>query len=508
MGATRWLLTQPRLHWVDPRSNPAPPFRGPQRPFAKEHAELAGLISACREGRLYDAETWIASGGPLQLGGTTPERRTRRASPLAMAISEGSHDFVLLLLCNGYRTELESDSPLNAALETRRWDILYLLLDWGADPAGANVWRILDTYERAVFDRFWAAGVDLAGEASMADALARSTRNRPLYGFAKNYRERDPRIQRALDVALGAAIGEHNHKAVSLCLWAGADPRRRVGDLSDPEEEDAEGMTAIERSISEGLPQYLSKLGFDPARECVQPLYQYVHDSSCLRLLAEIEPPSDWHAITSRTVHRFSSSTRFSIDLASMQDLKTAFDLGGRLGILDRDTKRDLRHLLLKLGEPEAQDLFRLLRDPENMDPEAFIDLIAHERLAARYMEWPSRRASIDRALLEDLVAARRLPGSIRRWARAKLVPEQRILSHTYLESDSGEARLFSREELYELIWSEPLVTLSKRFGLSDNGLRKRCKAMRVPTPPPGYWQKTRHGKPQNREPLPRLDHP
>jgi len=49
----------------------------------------------------------------------------------------------LLLLCNGYRTDLERDFPLNAALERRRKDILYLLLDWGADPNGADVWRIL-----------------------------------------------------------------------------------------------------------------------------------------------------------------------------------------------------------------------------------------------------------------------------------------------------------------------------------------------------------------------------
>lgn len=30
-----------------------------------------------------------------------------------------------------------------------------------------------------------------------------------------------------------------------------------------------------------------------------------------------------------------------------------------------------------------------------------------------------------------------------------------------------------TRKELYDLVWSEPMTTLCKRFGLSDNGLRK-----------------------------------
>ena len=102
------------------------------------------------------------------------------------------------LLCNGYRSELEPESPLDAALESRRTDLVYLPLDWGVDPHGADPGRILDTYRREVFERFWEAGVDLTARGAMADAFANSTRNLPLYGFAKNYRVRDLQIERAL----------------------------------------------------------------------------------------------------------------------------------------------------------------------------------------------------------------------------------------------------------------------------------------------------------------------
>ena len=42
------------------------------------------------------------------------------------------------------------------------------------------------------------------------------------------------------------------------------------------------------------------------------------------------------------------------------------------------------------------------------------------------------------------------------------------------------------REELYEQVWSIPVVQLADRYGLSDNGLRKVCKRLNVPVPPRG----------------------
>ena len=53
-----------------------------------------------------------------------------------------------------------------------------------------------------------------------------------------------------------------------------------------------------------------------------------------------------------------------------------------------------------------------------------------------------------------------------------------------------------TRDQLYDLIWSKPTITLAKEFGLSDNGLRKICKKFNIPLPYLGYWQKLKHGKP------------
>lgn len=60
----------------------------------------------------------------------------------------------------------------------------------------------------------------------------------------------------------------------------------------------------------------------------------------------------------------------------------------------------------------------------------------------------------------------------------------------------------YTRQELYDLVWSTPMVKLAKEFGLSDVGLRKICVKHGIPTPPLGYWAKLNFGKPVKKTPL------
>lgn len=65
-----------------------------------------------------------------------------------------------------------------------------------------------------------------------------------------------------------------------------------------------------------------------------------------------------------------------------------------------------------------------------------------------------------------------------------------------------------SRDQLYEAVWSTPIVVLSKRFGLSDVGLAKVCRRYQVPRPGRGYWAKLRSGWPEPKTPLPKVTDP
>lgn len=60
-----------------------------------------------------------------------------------------------------------------------------------------------------------------------------------------------------------------------------------------------------------------------------------------------------------------------------------------------------------------------------------------------------------------------------------------------------------SREQLYDEVWSQPMMRLAKSYGLSDVGLAKLCKRFDIPRPPRGHWAKLQAGQSPRRIPLP-----
>lgn len=65
------------------------------------------------------------------------------------------------------------------------------------------------------------------------------------------------------------------------------------------------------------------------------------------------------------------------------------------------------------------------------------------------------------------------------------------------------KTEVITREELYNLVWENPLSKLAKKYNLSDNGLRKVCKKLDIPLPKNGYWQKIQFNKKVIKEKLP-----
>jgi hypothetical protein len=63
-----------------------------------------------------------------------------------------------------------------------------------------------------------------------------------------------------------------------------------------------------------------------------------------------------------------------------------------------------------------------------------------------------------------------------------------------------------TRRQLFERIWREPMVKLSREFGLSDRGLAKLCARHRIPVPGRGFWARVASGQNVKRTPLPSPD--
>jgi hypothetical protein len=61
----------------------------------------------------------------------------------------------------------------------------------------------------------------------------------------------------------------------------------------------------------------------------------------------------------------------------------------------------------------------------------------------------------------------------------------------------------WNRVELYAEVWDQPLVKLSRKYGISDVRLGKVCRKLKIPQPGRGYWAKRAVGQAVEQVPLP-----
>ena len=67
------------------------------------------------------------------------------------------------------------------------------------------------------------------------------------------------------------------------------------------------------------------------------------------------------------------------------------------------------------------------------------------------------------------------------------------------------EADVVSREDLYELVWSMPMVKVAEKFKVSGSYMARVCANLNVPRPERGYWAKLAVGKAPDKSSLPEL---
>ena len=60
-----------------------------------------------------------------------------------------------------------------------------------------------------------------------------------------------------------------------------------------------------------------------------------------------------------------------------------------------------------------------------------------------------------------------------------------------------------NRQELYDLVWSEPMLKVAARFEVSSSYMARVCTLLNVPRPERGYWAKLTVGKATRQPPLP-----
>jgi len=274
--------------------------------------------------------------------------------------------------------QLEPRSILNLVLERKAWDLLELALDWGADPARADPDAVFGTYERVLMDRFWDLGNDLTRDRSLAWYLASTASNKPLFGWAKHHKS-DPRVAKAMALALGETVHDDQEKSVAMLMWAGADSHRKVQSLqwgSDADDDpDDDYTSAVELAVELGHGKLLKYLKPDPELDDFDELLGVVCDPDAVDHLAARCSSIDW----SRAIVRITRRMAFPIleRAAGEKCLDLIFNkYGGRLNTLDHRGCQGLRRSLLKWRyNHDLERLLRLLSKPQHCDPDIFSEL-------------------------------------------------------------------------------------------------------------------------------------
>ena len=395
-------------------------------------------------------------------------------------------------------------------LESRRFDLLDLLLDWGATPSRVSAYDVFGTYQTALMERFRRLGVDLTRGHHLAYVLCEHTSNKPAFGWARRHRGTDQRIQRELDMALCHHVRNGTERGIALCLWAGADPHARVPDpyqgSTDEADDEPSGWNAIFEACYAGNVALLEKLEPNPDIDDFDELYRWARDQDVARVLSRIQLPTDMGAILTWYVLPFMLERRWWNQLEVPRSL---FEAGARWEGATRDEIARFRREVLRLDDEEFVEVVRLLATDDYCAPDILREL-------ARTSAFRRRLSEV--GFLPDTDAAsrsRRPRQSAYRKVLAKFgielprpSPEDRPLRHRVQvgrrRAGAEEIRL-AREEIYERVWTTPVSQLAPEWGLSDQGLHKALRRLRIPRPGRGWWTRVRAGRSVGRAELPSL---
>jgi hypothetical protein len=253
-------------------------------------------------------------------------------------------------------------------------------------------------------------------------------------------------------------------------------------------------------------------LGPDPDRDEFDRLYSAAGSASVVKLLAERQLPDDVGAVL---MSQLSGLSYRSSHWSTLWVVQCIFEAGARWVRASPDEIASLRRLLLRIPASAFIDVIKLLATRDYCSSDVLHELGRTPTIRARmksvgfiptdrdesrgrHVERPTRsREVLSKFGVELPEPPKADPPKSRR-----IVPSLVGIGNV---QDASELLDLSRTDLYQRVWAQPVAQLAAAWGISDVGLAKACRRLRVPLPPRGYWAKVRAGKRPRRTRLPRL---
>jgi hypothetical protein len=466
--------------------------------------ETQELIKLCHQGRLYEIENWIVAGKPIQ---TAPEVKK---TLLSVAIKTGFHSLIELLAL--YATQAAKNQGLADAVSQKRLDLVELFVARGAEIRAIPFSTVLLCWDPHIIRFFLDNGADVITGAPFAVAFGEKIRTalRPFLEWKQRHPELTSALQEQADRALRTFAYEGDLKWVSLLMWAGANPRSRGPKMKDEynrssDEAEDDYTTALEEACHQENLDVLKRLKPDAKRDNLTQLL------NCASLFARKEIIGYLLEIGAQPNDKLnggSTAMDKCLQHLGFEDIDTFLSQRqvSRWGV--HRTMQSLGELM-KHGatwKPDgARQMDSIRRTLYRADPELTVDVIelfvknrcCAEETLQHLIRTPRMRQHF--GLCEKKL--RRLGLDLRspqeKAEQAKVEAAQRLSTRR----DYYSSR-YNRDQLYEEIWVEPVRIVAKKYGLSNTGLAKACRILKIPRPGLGYWAKKAAGKQLGKRPL------
>lgn len=368
--------------------------------------EIKPVIELCRAGKLFAVQDWITEGKPVNLP-HLPRRSNHARSPLDIAIEQGFHSLVEVLLKTGATLDLDSwNGTMSRALRARRFDIVQLLVDHGYDPASIDMNEVFGTWAPEMMEYFIDRGAEVEAGNPLASALC--NRVRTALRVLKRYWDRFPSFPEQANIALRYHCKEGNLKWISLLLWAGADPYARGVSQFDEELDPTDtGLSALGYAV---LYQHfevfkLKQVKLDPAHPAIWDVVRYAYRGQGIELLKRLLEkglnPNDQESGGSSLIQNllngigfdFSAYTwrhgpgREKLDSETTRDkIKTIHLLakhGAKWVPKDRNDVNDARRSLLKLKADYTVEFAWIMAKYRSCAKDRVLELVATPTIKA-----------------------------------------------------------------------------------------------------------------------------
>lgn len=346
-------------------------------------------------------------------------------------------------------------------------------------------------------------GADVLSDDPFAVAFSERIRTalRPFVDYKHAHPDMADQLQEQLDRALRYFAHKGDLKWVSLLMWAGGNPRSRGWNLNYDDDPDCYASALEEASSQEKL-EVLKRLKPDPCQDHLSTLLNCAAQRSSkdnMRYLLELGAnPNDKANGGSAAVDHCIKALRLADMEAMLTGLKRltptyvasvtlecirALTQHGALWRPDDNTEMNTMRRALLETDPEVTLEFLMLVIRHKCCSTDTIHALLNPRMKEHVAVWakPLLRLGLD----------------LRSKTEIKEVESTRKASIL-----AALMRRYDRQKLYDDVWAEPMRTLATKYNLSDVGLAKVCKTLKVPRPSRGYWRQIATGKRVGRRPL------